>query len=431
LSTISSGVDTSGVIDAFNILLNEKTLIVPILTTFNQLLVSIQDSPPTIRLPCTLRFLVIGLLMPSSGACWEGFDCWRNLIQVIDRMNAYSVLAQWLSVLPKEQLSRILESLKDFLAQHLAQCPRLYSPVVIKTVKTIEVIWLASSRTKKLIFDEFYHQPVNNMIDLRIELHLWLDQGRSWCFTKDAPWMLHADVKTKFLRMNSRELMNREQIRAMQNATEFWGTTPVVSPLDIFLVLFVERPTLLMDTFRSIAQLKNPDLELKKPLKVVFKGEPAVDEGGVQREFFQLIVDELFDLSKGFFTSQNTFYWFNSGARDPSSLQAFSLTGVIFGLAIYNGNLLNVKFPSVVYKKLRGLKIGFEDLKDFDESLYSTLSNILTYEGNLEADMSLTFEYGDVLLCPNGENIPVTNANREEYCNLIAQYLLVDSVQRQ
>jgi hypothetical protein len=172
-------------------------------------------------------------------------------------------------------------------------------------------------------------------------------------------------------------------------------------------------------------------LELKKPLKVVFKGEPAVDEGGVQREFFQLIVDELFDLAKGFFISQNSFYWFNSNARDPSSLQAFSLTGVVFGLAIYNGNLLNVKFPGVVYKKLRGLKIGFEDLKDFDEELFSTLNNILTYEGDIATDMGLTFEYGDVVLCPNGENIPVTNGNRQEYCNLLAQYVLVDSVQLQ
>jgi hypothetical protein len=225
--------------------------------------------------------------------------------------------------------------------------------------------------------------------------------------------------------------MNREQLRAMRNATEFWGTTPVVSPLDIFLILFVERSTLLMDTFRAIAQLKNPDLELKKPLKLVFKGEPAVDEGGVQREFFQLIVDELFDLAKGFFLSQNTFYWFNSSARDPSSLQAFSLTGVVFGLAIYNGNLLNVKFPAVVYKKLRGLKIGFEDLKDFDESLFSSLTNILAYDGDVEADMCLTFEYGDVELCPNGANIPVTNVNRQEYCDRLAQYLLVDSVRLQ
>jgi ubiquitin-protein ligase E3 A len=36
-------------------------------------------------------------------------------------------------------------------------------------------------------------------------------------------------------------------------------------------------------------------MDLKKPLKVVFSGEEGVDEGGVRKEFFQLITAKIFD----------------------------------------------------------------------------------------------------------------------------------------
>jgi hypothetical protein len=41
--------------------------------------------------------------------------------------------------------------------------------------------------------------------------------------------------------------------------------------------------------------------DLKKPLKVVFYGEEGIDEGGVQKEFFQLIISDLFDPKFGMF----------------------------------------------------------------------------------------------------------------------------------
>lgn len=33
-----------------------------------------------------------------------------------------------------------------------------------------------------------------------------------------------------------------------------------------------------------------PDADLRKKLKVVFRGEEGVDEGGVAKEFFQLLI---------------------------------------------------------------------------------------------------------------------------------------------
>jgi hypothetical protein len=44
-----------------------------------------------------------------------------------------------------------------------------------------------------------------------------------------------------------------------------------------------------------LAQISAKLRDLKKPLKVKFVGEEGIDQGGVQKEFFQLIVEEIFD----------------------------------------------------------------------------------------------------------------------------------------
>lgn len=52
--------------------------------------------------------------------------------------------------------------------------------------------------------------------------------------------------------------------------------------------------------------VENPS-DLKKQLVVEFEGEQVVDEGGVSKEFFQLIVEEIFNPDYGMFTTQVIF----------------------------------------------------------------------------------------------------------------------------
>jgi len=49
--------------------------------------------------------------------------------------------------------------------------------------------------------------------------------------------------------------------------------------------------------------MENPS-DLKKQLVVEFEGEQGVDEGGVSKEFFQLVVEEIFNPDYGMFTTQ-------------------------------------------------------------------------------------------------------------------------------
>ncbi|KAG2439072.1 hypothetical protein HYH02_006599 [Chlamydomonas schloesseri] len=138
------------------------------------------------------------------------------------------------------------------------------------------------------------------------------------------------------------------------------GTMPDMCP---FLVLRVRRgPYLVQDTLIQIHRAKETD-SLRKPLKVKFVGEEGVDEGGVAKEFFQLLVRQLFNPDYGMFTSDpnSHLHWFRPtsgsnklGAGGDDMELEFELVGILIGLAIYNSHILEFQFPPVLYKKLMG-----------------------------------------------------------------------------
>lgn len=115
--------------------------------------------------------------------------------------------------------------------------------------------------------------------------------------------------------------------------------------------------------------MENPS-DLKKQLVVEFEGEQGIDEGGLSKEFFQLVIDQVFnpDYAMFAFNAETRNFWFN-----PTSFESdaqFTLIGIMLGLAIYNTVILDVHFPMVVYRKLLGRKGTFEDLQEFDPTLW-------------------------------------------------------------
>lgn len=67
----------------------------------------------------------------------------------------------------------------------------------------------------------------------------------------------------------------------------------------IYLIFDVRRENLIEDTLNIIIK---SNLNFKKPLKVKFRGEQGVDEGGVKKEFFMLLIRQLFEVDYGMFT---------------------------------------------------------------------------------------------------------------------------------
>jgi hypothetical protein len=206
---------------------------------------------------------------------------------------------------------------------------------------------------------------------------------------------------------------------------------------DPFWVLEVERDQLLPQTLRKISDAKPNDL--RKKLRIVFKGEEGLDAGGVTREFFQLISAQLFDVNSGMWLNQmddEQVTWFNTDCFWND--EGYHLVGILVGLAVYNSVLLDVNFPAAIYRKLLGMPLGLEDLPD--KLLQKSLQQLLDYAGDdVEEIFCLNFAFGwtdlgrerTVELKPGGSSIPVTKENKEEYVRLYVKWLLEESIHAQ
>ena len=64
------------------------------------------------------------------------------------------------------------------------------------------------------------------------------------------------------------------------------------------LTLNIRRDHIIEDTLNEIA---NPELNLQSKLRIKFKGEQGVDQGGVSKEFFILLIRQIFDPNYGMF----------------------------------------------------------------------------------------------------------------------------------
>lgn len=178
--------------------------------------------------------------------------------------------------------------------------------------------------------------------------------------------------------------------------------------------------------------------QLKRPLFVSFEQEEGIDEGGVTREFFQILVKELVNPQMGLFEFNNEIrtLGFNLSPPTEFKLQLYNLAGIIVGLVCYHAVSVHVNFPLALFRKLLNQKPTLDDLKQDDPVLARSLEQLLTYEGDVEETFGLNFQVTvdgrDPLdLLPNGGDLLVTNQNRDRYVQLYLDYRLEKSAHRQ
>lgn len=95
-----------------------------------------------------------------------------------------------------------------------------------------------------------------------------------------------------------------------------------------------------------------------------------------------------------------------AAAEEEESLQQYNLIGVLMGLAVYNSNILDLRFPSVCYQKLLSPPVvphgdmhlgvvrnpSLDDLAQIMPEVARGLRELLAYQGDVEQDMCLTFQ---------------------------------------
>ncbi|KAI0064968.1 HECT-domain-containing protein [Artomyces pyxidatus] len=194
--------------------------------------------------------------------------------------------------------------------------------------------------------------------------------------------------------------------------------------------LRVRRGWVFEDSFAAIMRLRPEDL--KKRLMVKFEGEDGLDYGGVSREWFFLLSHEMFNPSYGLFeysAHDNYTLQINPASGvNPEHLDYFKFIGRCLGLAIFHHRFLDAYFVPSFYKMILGKKVSLKDLEAVDFDLHKGLTWMLENDITdvLEESFCTTEDrFGELVtvdLKPNGENIPVTEENKQEYVDLVVDY---------
>ena len=210
---------------------------------------------------------------------------------------------------------------------------------------------------------------------------------------------------------------------------------------DQFALKFeIRREHIVEDALNALTGPSAESLNFNMPIRVVFAGEPGQDEGGVQKEFFQLLIHQLINPDFAMFTqaSETNYIWFNGRTFEPPI--KYQLIGTLMGLAIYNGILLDLPLPLAAYKKLLDLQPELEDLRILMPQETKSYEYILKCtDEDLEDKLCTTFSieqevFGEtqvIELVEGGSELLVNQDNKREFVQLVVDHHLNEQCEDQ
>ncbi|XP_072196248.1 probable E3 ubiquitin-protein ligase HERC4 isoform X2 [Excalfactoria chinensis] len=358
------------------------------------------------------------------------------------------VLENWWSVLEPPLFLKIVELYKDVVV-HLLKLykigippseRRIFTNFLHTAFRVLEILHRVNERGQVIQYDRFYIHEIQDLIDIRNDYVNWVQQQVFGMLTDmpvticTYPFVFDAQAKTTLLQTDAVMQMQMAVDQAhRQNLSSLF--LPVFESVNPCLILMVRRDNIVGDAVEVLRKTKNVDY--KKPLKVIFVGEEAVDVGGVRKEFFLLIMRELLDPKYGMFRyyEESRLIWFSDKTFEDSDL--FHLIGVVCGLAIYNFTIVDLHFPLALYKKLLNKKPSLDDLKELMPDVGRGMQQLLDYpEDDIEEAFCLNFtitveNFGTTEikeLVPNGADIPVVKQNRQDFVDAYVDYIFNKSV---
>jgi len=199
-------------------------------------------------------------------------------------------------------------------------------------------------------------------------------------------------------------------------------------------------------------------------LQFRFEGEEGIDAGGLYREFFNIACSQLFstnpphpsiDSPALFKKFENGYIFFDENASTPAAKDLLRCAGKICAKMLYDHILISqrgaqlppVSLSPLFFKHLLQLPVEAEDLQFSSQaSIYKHFMEMNLDDPDMReaiGDPTFTVEHVSIPpgggaptitvhpLVPNGARKPVTNANKELYLGLLANYELHEKVQVQ
>lgn len=204
--------------------------------------------------------------------------------------------------------------------------------------------------------------------------------------------------------------------------------------------LKVRRGSVLQDSMDAIESIDAEDM--KKIFRFEFIGEPALDAGGVAREFFTIIIEQLFNPDCGLFlySAVNQMCMQinpNSGIANDFHLRYFHMCGRVMGKALMDGQITPVHLVQPLYKHIMGWPVNMKDLEHIDDDVFRNLLQLLSIDD--VSQLCLEFVVDEdrlgmtktVDLIKNGADTPVTNDNLPRYLEEQLKYRTMGRISEQ
>ncbi|KAJ1478635.1 hypothetical protein T484DRAFT_2929590 [Baffinella frigidus] len=243
-----------------------------------------------------LRLYVIVMLFPGLMEPEYHNTIFKKLCAGINALAPVQreLIQRWLRECEAPMLRETVVAFQQFITIYVNEY-RCIDDHVASATKALGLLYGSNMERTRISYKEFYNDAINELVDFSEDFARWKDTQRcSFSFCAHS-FVLDPATKSKLLQLDANNQM-RSQIRGALFRSIFGGSE---CP---YLILRVRRDNLIRDTLLQISALQHEHEDLKKPLKVIFKGEEGIDEGGVQKEFFQLIIRQTFDLNYGMFT---------------------------------------------------------------------------------------------------------------------------------
>lgn len=202
----------------------------------------------------------------------------------------------------------------------------------------------------------------------------------------------------------------------------------------------IRRAQAMEDAVHIFSQFSAVDM--KRVFRFEFTGEPALDAGGVAREFYSVVCGQIFNPDFGLFSysAENQMCMTinpSSGLANGHHLRYFYTAGQILGKALMDAQIIPMHLVRPLYKHLLGWPITVRDVEHVDPAYFRSLMSLEEMEdvADLCLDFSITVEsFGateTVDLIPGGRDISVTKENLSQYIESQTKHLLLTRVHEQ
>lgn len=193
----------------------------------------------------------------------------------------------------------------------------------------------AQSRGQKIPISSFYNTLLDYS-DLVADFEAWESRSGKFSFCQYA-FFLSIWAKIHILEHDARRQM---EVKARE---AFFDSILSRKAVSQYLVLKVRRDCLVEDSLRGVSEVigGGPE-EVKKGLRIEFLGEEGVDAGGLRKEWFLLLVREVFDPNHGMFFPSGQYRRRSS----DSFPQAFSFTTRSHNFATSTPTVSNLRSSS-------------------------------------------------------------------------------------